>query len=66
MAANVLIVDDSVTMRRMIKRTIEISGLDVAEVYEASNGIEALARMDQYSIWSCWTQYAGDDRGAVD
>ncbi|HOO16912.1 MAG TPA: response regulator [Phycisphaerae bacterium] len=50
MAANVLIVDDSVTMRRMIKRTIEISGLDVAEVYEASNGIEALARMDQYSI----------------
>ncbi|NLG44613.1 MAG: response regulator, partial [Phycisphaerae bacterium] len=50
MAANVLIVDDSVTMRRMIKRTIEISGLDVAEVYEASNGIEALACMDQYSI----------------
>jgi two-component system, chemotaxis family, chemotaxis protein CheY len=50
MAANVLIVDDSATMRRMIKRTIEISGLDVAEVYEASNGIEALARMDQYPI----------------
>lgn len=50
MAANVLIVDDSATMRRMIRRTLEISGLDVAEVYEASNGIEALARMDQHPI----------------
>jgi two-component system chemotaxis response regulator CheY len=50
MAANVLVVDDSATMRRMIRRTLEISGLDVGQVYEASNGIEALARMDQYPI----------------
>ena len=50
MPANILIVDDSATMRRMIRRTLEISGLDVGEVYEASNGIEALARMDEHPV----------------
>jgi len=34
----------------MIKRTLAISGLDVGEVYEAANGIEALAQMDQHPI----------------
>lgn len=50
MAANILVVDDSGTMRGMIKRTLAISGLDVAEVYEAANGIEALAQMDEHPI----------------
>ncbi|MFH1747084.1 MAG: response regulator [Planctomycetota bacterium] len=50
MAANILIVDDSATMRRMIKRTLGMCGLDIAEVHEASNGIEALARMDEHAI----------------
>ncbi len=50
MSANVLIVDDSGTMRGMIKRTLAMSGLDVGEVFEAANGIEALARMDEYPI----------------
>lgn len=50
MAANVLIVDDSTTMRRMVKRTLDMSGLDVAETFEASNGIEALAQMDAHPI----------------
>ena len=50
MAANILVVDDSGTMRGMIKRTLAISGLDVAEVYEAANGIEALAQMAEHPI----------------
>lgn len=50
MAANVLVVDDSGTMRGMIKRTLDISGLDIGEVYEAANGIEALAQMAQHEI----------------
>ena len=50
MATNVLIVDDSQTMRRMIRRTLEISGLDISEVFEAANGIEALAQMARHSI----------------
>ena len=50
MAVNVLIVDDSLTMRGVIKRTLAISGLDVGEVFEAANGIEALAQMDEHPI----------------
>ena len=42
MAFNVLIVDDSRPMRLVIKKTIKISGFDVGEVFEASNGKEAL------------------------
>jgi two-component system chemotaxis response regulator CheY len=34
----------------MIKRILVISGLDIGEVFEASNGIEALARMDEHAI----------------
>ncbi len=45
MAFNILIVDDSGTMRGMIKRTLQISGLDIGQVFEAANGIEALAQM---------------------
>lgn len=50
MAANILVVDDSGTMRAMIKRTLAMSGLDVGEVYEAANGIEALAQMATHAI----------------
>jgi two-component system chemotaxis response regulator CheY len=50
MSANILVVDDSGTMRGMIKRTLEISGLDIGEVYEAGNGIEALAQMARHNI----------------
>lgn len=42
MAFNVLIVDDSLPMRSVIRKTLEISGFCVGEVLEASNGIEAL------------------------
>ena len=42
MSLNILIVDDSATMRRMIARTLHLSGLPVDEVYEASNGREGL------------------------
>lgn len=43
MAYNVLVVDDSLAMRSVIKKTILASGIDVEEFYEAANGIEALA-----------------------
>ena len=38
----ILIVDDSVTMRKIIKRVLRQSGLDIEEFLEASDGIEAL------------------------
>ncbi|MDY7035337.1 MAG: response regulator [Thermodesulfobacteriota bacterium] len=42
MAFNVLIVDDSSSMRAVIKRTIKLSGFNVGEYLEAANGREAL------------------------
>lgn len=42
MAYNILIVDDSRTMRQVIKKALSLSGLKVGECLEAGNGREAL------------------------
>jgi two-component system chemotaxis response regulator CheY len=38
-----LIVDDSSVMRKIVERSLRQAGLDLSEVFEASNGAEALA-----------------------
>ena len=43
MAFNVLIVDDSSTMRAVIKKTIKVSGFNVGQFLEAGDGEEALS-----------------------
>lgn len=50
MSNDVLIVDDSATLRRMVKKTMDMAGLDIGEVYEASNGIEALAQLADHPV----------------
>jgi two-component system, chemotaxis family, chemotaxis protein CheY len=47
---NILVVDDSGTMRGMIKRTLAISGLNIDQIFEATNGIEALAQMATHPV----------------
>jgi two-component system chemotaxis response regulator CheY len=47
MALNVLIVDDSETIREMVRRTLDLSGIPVKEVFEAENGQVALEKIDQ-------------------
>jgi len=47
MAFNVLIVDDSSSMRCVIKKTLEISGFDIGQIFEAGNGREALDVLDK-------------------
>jgi len=42
MAYNILIVDDSATMRTVVKRTVDMSGLNIGTFYEAENGKHAL------------------------
>jgi two-component system chemotaxis response regulator CheY len=42
----ILIVDDSSVMRKIIERSLRQAGLDLAEVVEAGNGIEALAAVN--------------------
>jgi two-component system, chemotaxis family, chemotaxis protein CheY len=39
---SVLIVDDSFVMRRILERALRQAGLEIAEVFEASDGAEAL------------------------
>lgn len=50
MPQDVLIVDDSTVIRQMVRRTMGLAGLDVGEVYEASNGIEALAQLNDHEV----------------
>ncbi|HSV27561.1 MAG TPA: response regulator [Sedimentisphaerales bacterium] len=45
MARSLMIVDDSVTMRRIIMRTIRMSGIEFGTTEEAGNGAEALAKL---------------------
>ena len=48
MAFNVLVVDDSMSMRAIIKKVIAMSGFDVGEIAEAGNGLEALAKLEDF------------------
>lgn len=47
---NVLIVDDSSTMRKIISRSLRQAGLAVDDIYEAGDGIEGLAAMEGKNI----------------
>ena len=42
MSLNILVVDDSVTVRAVIKKTLDVAGVAVGNLYEAGNGKEAL------------------------
>lgn len=50
MSHDVLIVDDSATIRAMVKRTLKIAGIDHGEIFEAENGIQALAQLNDHEI----------------
>ncbi len=50
MAFNILIVDDSPVMRKVIRRTINLSGIEVGDVIEAGNGREGLEEVEQQWI----------------
>jgi two-component system chemotaxis response regulator CheY len=46
MSYNILIVDDSKTIRSVIKKTLDMAGVPVGDLYEAGNGKEALDVMN--------------------
>ncbi len=48
--ANVLIVDDSSTMRKIISRSLRQAGLAVDDIYEAGDGIEGLNVLGQNPV----------------
>lgn len=42
MAYNILVVDDSETVRAVIKKTLSLAGVEVGTLYQAGNGQEGL------------------------
>ena len=45
MAFNILIVDDSAAMRRVVRRAVDLSGVQVGKYLEAEDGRQALLRL---------------------
>jgi two-component system chemotaxis response regulator CheY len=54
MSFNILIVDDSKTIRSVIRKTLLIAGVPTGELYEASNGLEGLQLMKDNWIDLCF------------
>lgn len=50
MAYNVLIVDDSVTVRAVISKALKLAGVDINELYQAGHGEEALAILEEHWV----------------
>ena len=50
MFLNVLVVDDSAVMRAMISRVVRLSGVPLAELHEAANGVEGLRKIREHWI----------------
>ena len=46
MGRSLMIVDDSATMRKIIMRTVRMSGLDFDRTEEAGSGVEALQKLE--------------------
>lgn len=50
MALNILVVDDSETVRAIIGKTLRLAQIPVNELYEASNGEEGLAVLREHWV----------------
>ncbi len=50
MSFNILITDDSLSMRAVIRKVINLSGIPVAECFEAANGRQALEILSQHWV----------------
>ena len=45
-----LIVDDSSVMRKIVERSLRQAGIELAKVFEAGNGAEALAVLEENAV----------------
>lgn len=50
MSRDILVVDDSATIRKVITKAIRMIGLEVGNVLEAGNGMEALALLADHRV----------------
>jgi two-component system, chemotaxis family, chemotaxis protein CheY len=54
-AMNLLIVDDSAMMRTMIRRAAAATGLPIGDIFEAADGRQALAVLEQQHVDALFT-----------
>lgn len=47
MAFNILLVDDSLTVRAVIAKALKLAGVDIGQIYEACHGAEALTVLER-------------------
>mgnify|MGYP000108933150 CR=1 FL=1 len=66
MAYNVLIVDDSTSMRAVIKKIVKASGFNVGKFFEASNGVEALKVLNEEWLDLVLTDYNMPDMNGLE
>lgn len=52
---NILIVDDSATMRALLHRVVGLADLPIGTIYQAPNGLEALKILETYSVHALFT-----------
>ena len=52
---NVLIVDDSATMRALLYRVVGLADLPIGAIYQAPNGAEALKLLEKHAIQAVFT-----------
>ncbi|MBF0100263.1 MAG: response regulator [Desulfobacterales bacterium] len=66
MAYNILIVDDSLPMRSVVKKTIKASGFSSSNFYEAENGKQALDIIKQEWMDIIITDYNMPDMNGIE
>jgi two-component system chemotaxis response regulator CheY len=66
MAYNVLIVDDSLPMRAVIKKTVKASGFNVGKFFDAGNGKEALGILKKEWLDLVLTDYNMPDMNGLE
>ena len=47
---NVLLIDDSMVIRKMLRRTLSDANLDISEIFEAADGSQALSLLETATI----------------
>jgi two-component system chemotaxis response regulator CheY len=47
---SVLIVDDSSVMRKIVERSLRQAGIEIGQVFEAGNGLEAMAVLNEHKV----------------
>ena len=50
MSHSILLVDDSMVMRKIISRNLRRAGIQIASMQEASNGVEALEQLQNHQF----------------